>query len=278
MKTPVLIVSMAVPLLTATSQADLTYNAPGLPTPGKMSGLLLELSETVHLGHHWRYEITGYDWRIVAGNPTGALIKTDGTFTTLLGSLFTATTVLRSTIEGDGILTNATLLASHKDDEASESHTFNTPMVYKDQAVSINFIQISNMLGDEGSFLNLHGVAIKDPPVPTGEITITDIVREGATPNINWSIKREGTTGTANNVVTDSSLLTLLWDFTLSPGQTSANVNVITPPTSEVTDSSNVGVNVSINPEDVSASVEAVIHNPLLSAQLWGDTNGMIEK
>lgn len=241
-----------------------------------MSGL--NLTETITFRDHWHYEITGYDWRLVAGNPIGGILRSDGSFGTLLGSLFTGTSVVKASIEGQGLLTNVSLIASTIGDESIGSYTYHTPFIYQKRNVTINILQITNMLGAEMSYLNLRGVAIKDPPVPTGQLEIPGLVYEGATPNLKWTVSREGATGTttSSNVVVSSALTSYLWNFTLSPGQTTASVSADIDGENETSDAPNVGVNFTLNPEEDSIALEAVITDPTQSSQAWGDNGNII--
>ncbi|BDS04968.1 hypothetical protein NT6N_00080 [Oceaniferula spumae] len=276
MTTQVSITTSIALLLAGTAAADLTYSAPGMTQANTMAGL--NIVETVTFVNHWHYEITGYDWRLVAGNPVGGVLASpDGLIGGLLGNTFTGTSVIKASIEDVGLLTNVSLVASTTGAEASGGFIYNSPIVFKNQNVTLNILQVGNMLGSEECYLNFHGVAIKDPPVPTGELDIRGYVYEGYKPNITWAIRREGPTGVNGAYsVTNSSLTAFLWSFTLAPGQTTASVsaNIVTP--TDTTDAPNAGADSTTTEENSNTELPTLVFDTQLSATIWGDSAGII--
>lgn len=68
---------------------------------------------------------------------------------------------------------------------------FTTPVVFREQNITLNWEGDGNSQNSDGHFYLL-GSAIKDPPVPTGQLTISQLFYwQGTYPLLNWSIHRE---------------------------------------------------------------------------------------
>ena len=68
---------------------------------------------------------------------------------------------------------------------------FTTPVVFEEQNITLEWHGTGNSSDPNGHFYIL-GSAIKEPPVPRGELQINQTYYEdGATPNYGWSIDRE---------------------------------------------------------------------------------------
>lgn len=256
MKKEIILTMVSVSLCTL-SNADVIYTAPGMEQAGSVTGK--EISELVKLGTFWEYQITGITWQLSAGVPDGGSIAgSSGNFK----HSFVGAASLSVAKGGDSLLRNAELTAVNVNDASSGSITFATPWVYKSESVSISIDQLTNMIGDSGTYVAISGVSVKEPPVPSGDLQVSNVVREGASPTISWIIKREGVYGTAPSISTSG----VSW---ISGTGTEGGPDVIDAP--------NVGRNKTNNGHG--NNIDGVdVSNPGKSAQKWADNKGIIDQ
>lgn len=247
---PLLAVSASMLLVIAPSaQADLIYAAPGMNKALSDKGT--SISASVNLGHYWYYEITGCEWALGAGRPVDGSINQDGTLLSSNGSQYTGLSKLGCSANSQTVLSGAELIATNVNDVSGANFDFSTPTSFSKQAVVLTFTQDTNMTSDGASFISLRAIALKEPPVPTGDITVDgDIVRQGATPSLYWSINRRGADSPAPPI-----------DPGTGPAADTYN--------SDANKTNNGHGN---NEDGVDAS------NPGKSAQVWNDKFGIIDQ
>lgn len=201
------ITSAATVLLAATSYGDITYSMPGLSQAGEIKDSS-RFDATVNVGENWGYKITGYSWRIVASTPVVGGFHQNGDYTDEDGSKTTLTSRLSVTIDGEEIITGSLTASSSKTNQgddviATGSHTFETPLTYTEEDIEFLITQSSQMTDDAGTYVIIHGEAIKSAPVPTGELAPFDLeatdsekfyyAEEGTIPIIHFKVDKIGT-------------------------------------------------------------------------------------
>ena len=189
MKTLVATVAIAT-FLTVESRADLIFCAPGMSIHEPYTGS--SINETVNLDEHWRYVVTGIEWRLSAGIPEGG--KLDGAdLGTRNNRDFIGQSSLSINSSAGSLLSGASLVADSIDDYNSGEVEFSTPIVFENEDVKFTLIQSSNMLGDHGSYVVIKGYSVALPPEPIGTIDAEKVVAVGSEYcTINWTIKRSG--------------------------------------------------------------------------------------
>ncbi|GAA5495245.1 hypothetical protein Rhal01_01420 [Rubritalea halochordaticola] len=262
-------------LLTAASYADLTLAAPGMETAESYQGLTIQ--ESVDLGNFYEYKVTGYSWLLIAGKPyDGKIHPTSGQLLTSTGNeQYVGQSSAQSSITGSKtgtkwVVENASLTAYNIEDDASDSILFDSPLIFKNENVTVNCREVTNMENDVESYIIVHGVSMKEPPVPTGDLQVTGLVREGYHTKINWILKREGIEGT------EPSVNTGVWTDDSTPGETSAK-----PPGEDkkqndptATDTSNSGQDTTRNNNGHGNNLDGVdCSNPAYSEEKWTDTS-----
>lgn len=212
------------------AHADMSFAAPGLDSVQSYQGL--NLQEAISLGKYWRYEVSGYEWRLVAGKPfdgdinpeTGKLVISKNDNGQYQGSSTAQSSVAGSKSGTQWVIEKASLSALNIQDTATGSDSFASPIVFNDETVTVGFRQVTNMTNDYGSYIVLQGACIKEPPVPTGSMVGPELVEVDSLPEIQYSIKREGITGTS------PSFTPAPWSPELTPGDSTAT------PTTDPTD------------------------------------------
>lgn len=192
--------SAASALLAATSFADITYSLPGLSEVRTISGA--NASDTTSLGEHWNYVITGYTWKINAGDPVNGFIDGEGYYTDAAGDRSSVSTSITASLNGrtltqgfesfssDRITTDFdTTYTSEKlnGNKYEVTYTANGTITSVGGSVDfesegIDFVEVSlddvdftisesgSMIASAGSYIQFTGVAIKDTPNATGKI------------------------------------------------------------------------------------------------------------
>ncbi len=270
--------SAATALLVANSYGDITFAAPGMESASSVTGTDIKHSEA--LGLFYEYEITGLEWQLSAGTPTGSdtIIKGNGDFhqgDTSRESTLTVTIAGRTILGPGGDASTATLTATSIYDKSSGTVTLSEPFVVKAADINLLIEQTSEMTGDGSSYVAIKGVCLKNPPVPVGDLEVSATVREGATPQCYWVIRREGVYGTAPSFsVTNAS-----W----SPGSSGSgsggsSSSGSTDGSTEVggTDAPNAAVNKTNNGHG--NNIDGVdVSNPGKSAEKWA-ARGIIDE
>ncbi|SHK27214.1 hypothetical protein SAMN02745181_3541 [Rubritalea squalenifaciens DSM 18772] len=208
-------------LLTVAAHADLTLAAPGMETAESYQGL--NIQESIDLGQFYEYKVTGYSWLLIAGKPydgkihpsSGQLVKATG------NEQYVGQSIAQSSIAGSKsgtkwVVENARLTAYNIEDDASDSVLFDSPIIFKNENVTVGCREVTNMENDVESYIIVHGVSMKEPPVPSGDLQVNGLVREGYHTSLNWILKREGIEGT------EPSVNTGVWTDESTPGETSA--------------------------------------------------------
>lgn len=256
----------------STAHADLTFAAPGMNKAQSVAGT--QIQQSVSLGHYWRYEVNGYDWRLVAGKPVDGKIGTDGSLLTSNDTSFQGLSSLLASANGQALVSDAGLKAAHIDDRNGSSIQLGSPVILKDQVINLSFSEDTNMERDGGSYVALRGTAIKSPPVPSGDLSVASAVRVGATPDLDWIIRREGTTGTTPSVPDNVTT----WSFQMEPGDSGSCVsNTESSTEAASSDAPNSDKNRTNNGHGNNADgVDS--SNPGKSAQVWNDQKGIIDQ
>ncbi|SHK27061.1 hypothetical protein SAMN02745181_3538 [Rubritalea squalenifaciens DSM 18772] len=267
-------------LLTAASHADLTLAAPGMETAESYQGASIQ--ESIALGNFYEYKVTGYSWLLVAGKPyDGKIHPSSGQLVTSTGNdQYTGQSTAQASILGTKsgskwVVSSASLTAYNIEDDASESVLFDSPIIFKNEDVSVSCSETTNMESDVESYIIVHGVSMKEPPVPTGDLQVNGLVREGYHTSINWILKREGIEGT------EPSVNTGVWTDDSTPGETSAKPpgqeKKETDPTS--TDSSNTGEDSTKNNNGHGNNIDGVdSSNPAQqSKNKWDDSDPNVD-
>lgn len=189
MKTLVATVALAT-FLTADSQADLVFCAPGMSSHEPFTGS--SINETVDLGEHWRYVVTGVEWRLSAGLPENG--KLDGAdLVTRNNQDFIGESNLSVSVGGRSILSGARLIADSIDDFSSGAVEFAEPIEFASEDVKFAISQSSNMVGDHGSYVVIKGYSVVLPPEPIGSVDAEKVVSlNNDLCTISWTIKRSG--------------------------------------------------------------------------------------
>lgn len=177
-------------LFTFNAQADIVVCAPSMSAHQEILGH--SINKSIDLGEHWRYVVTGVEWRLNAGTPIDGKIKgTD--LLTKNNQYFTGSTTLSLSIGSKSIIHGASLMADSIDDYSSGEETFDEPIVLENQNVVLNCLQSSNMVNDHGSYVVLKGYSVELPPEPIGNLEADKVVAVGSEfCNISWTIKRAG--------------------------------------------------------------------------------------
>jgi hypothetical protein len=192
--------SAATALLAATSYGDITYSLPGLAEVKNTSGG--NSSETASLGEHWKYVITGYTWKINAGDPVNGFIDGEGYYTDAEGNRSPVSTTITASLNGqtltrgfekfetDRITTSvdsSTTSEKLNGNKYEVTYTANGTITSVGgtvdfEAEGIDFVEVAlddvnltvsesgSMIASAGSYIQFTGVAIKDTPNATGKL------------------------------------------------------------------------------------------------------------
>ncbi|GAA5495248.1 hypothetical protein Rhal01_01423 [Rubritalea halochordaticola] len=267
-------------LLTVAAYADLTLAAPGMETAESYQGL--NIQESIDLGQFYEYKVTGYSWLLIAGKPyDGKIHPSSGQLVKAIGNeQYVGQSIAQSSIAGSKsgtkwVVENASLTAYNIEDDASDSVLFDSPIIFKNENVTVGCREVTNMENDVESYIIVHGVSMKEPPVPSGDLQVNGLVREGFHTNLNWILKREGIEGTEPSVNTGE------WTDSTTPGETTARPpgeNENSDPTA--IDSSNSGQDKTKTNNGHGNNTDGIdSSNPAYSKQKWyeNDTNGGID-
>ncbi len=260
-------------LATPAAYADVAITAPGMGAVKQVSGT--NIQNSIQLGNYWSYSITGCSYRLVAGVPTNGGIDNEGKLVTERGNSYAGYSSLSASAKSSTILNQDQLNASTIYDTKSGGTTISSPITFNNENVIINVTQSTNMVDDSGTFIAIQAVALKQPPLPSGEIQVADLVREGATPNIMWVVRREGSMGVAPSLPSGVTN----WSPTVTPGETPPCTEEKPPEEGggQVTDTPNCGENKTNNGHGNNAD-GVDVSNPGKSAEKWNDKWGIIDQ
>jgi hypothetical protein len=205
--------SAATALLAATSYGDIIYAVPGMTAAKAVSGDNIDKTES--RGNYWEYEVTGYSWQIVAGTPQDGEVDEDGYYVdgkqreaeivaslngrTIANETFTTDKAynVERTTNLDGSVDLKYVAASK-----SGTVTFDEPIVVSNELVKFIISQTTDTPGDSGTYIEVHGAAVKHTPDPSGALKPFDLDSAGAEnyylaavgtkPDIEWTITLDG--------------------------------------------------------------------------------------
>lgn len=182
-------------------EASITYAAPGLDEQVTIDGM--STTQTISLGKHFEYELSGVEWQLGSGDPGNGWNGGNGNFNKVDNSWPTGSASLSVTVNGKSVLSGASLSTTNIGTSAGSSITFDEPVIISDDTVDIVITYKTDMPGQSATFVSIKGTCLKDPPIPTGDLEVSPIVREGATPQVYWAISREGVYGTTPAISVD---------------------------------------------------------------------------
>lgn len=174
-------------LASLTAHADLTFTAPGMTAP--YVATQLNKSWVNDLGHHWRYSITGYSYRLHAAPPNGGKVAGDSLLYQTGNTAFPGLTQASASITGLSILSDSLNTSFLYGTTGLVSHTFSSPIVIKNKTISASFNYNTNMVGG-ADFITIYGTTLKAPPIPVGTLTAPSYVRNGGQPTLQWFISK----------------------------------------------------------------------------------------
>lgn len=224
-------------LLASPTYADVIFAAPGMDEAQSYEGLNIQsgysTQKKIEIKDYWSYEITGINWQLSAGTPFDGQLGSNGKLETKWGTAYPGASTLQLSDGNSWLVSNAQFnhgtnpLPQYLTDKNSGSISFATPKSYPPHPttgknLTFDLRQVTNMNDDGGSYVQVHGVAIKSAPAPYGSLTVTSHVNEGGKPTVNWLMGREDATGTAPTIPSS----TVNWTPTITPGDSTSSPSV----------------------------------------------------
>lgn len=166
----------ATALFAATSYGDVSYSMPGLVAAGEITQSNFT-NQQVSVGSHWGYKITGFSYRLVPSLPLEGSVANSGKYQDENNNNTTRYSDLSVSVNGKSLISQRVSFSSLKDDVVSGTYTFSEAEVitFSEQDITFSISNTSDLVGDAGSYVIIHGEAIKSAPVPTGEFAPFDL-------------------------------------------------------------------------------------------------------
>jgi len=262
------------------AQADISCLAPGYTRSDIVIGQNNEwVTQYQNLGTFWSYKITGVQYKLTsAARFDGAVWKGDlvlGLHGNDKQVSYPGTSYVWVWANGQWIETHGAIHSTRVDDTTGiVTVEFNPPLEFHDENVSIGFAYHTNMRTD-ADMVRVLGEAVLAPPVPTGDISAPNVVRTGASPDLDWDLTRVSNAYVVDAVAEDGSETT----------DTSTNSDEQTT-TTDGTD----GTTTTTDGTDGTTTTDGTINNghgnnldgvdisnPGKSAQKWNDHWGIID-